>query len=189
MNSRPSRMKKSRASVFTSLVLLLSGVLHAEDGKIEKAKEVVKETAQDVTDATKKAAVATKEKSVELYDQAAVATKHAADVTAEKSKEAYNVTKETTLKAKDKTVEVSKVVAEKTVETSKVVAGKTVEAGKVVAEKTKAAVEATKEKAFEWTTSKEEFALYDTNKDGHLDANERAAMKAAKEKEKPVEPK
>ena len=64
----------------------------------------------------------------------------------------------------------------------KVVAEKAVDAGKVVAEKTKAAAEATKEKAQEWTTTKEELALYDSNKDGKLDPAERAAMTAAKEK-------
>ncbi|MEO7598471.1 MAG: hypothetical protein ABIV50_06035 [Opitutus sp.] len=150
---------------------LSTSPLRAEEGKAERAKELVKETAHDVADATKKAATVTKEKAVELYDKAAAGTKHAAEVTTEKSRDAYAVTKEATIKAKDKTVEVSKVVADKALE-----------AGRAVTEKTKEAAEVTKEKAAGWTSTKEEITTFDTNKDGRLDTAERAAMKAARDK-------
>lgn len=169
-----------KAPAFSALLLVLcvatSARLTADDGKMAKAKETVKETAHDVADATKKAAVVTKEKSIELYDKAAAGTKHAAEVVKEKSKDAYVATKEATIKAKDKTVETSKAVAEKTVEVSK-----------AVAEKSKVVAEATKQKAIDLTTTKEELAKYDADKDGHLNPAERAAMKAEKEKEKEKE--
>jgi hypothetical protein len=59
---------------------------------------------------------------------------------------------------------------------------KTVAASKVVAEKTKEAALATKEKALELTTTKEELARYDRNHDGKLDEAERARMKTAEKK-------
>ncbi|MEO6005847.1 MAG: hypothetical protein ABIZ04_25730 [Opitutus sp.] len=164
-------MNTARLWIVATGFLVSCAGLPAEEGKVEKAKEAVKETAHDVADATKRAATATKEKSIELYDKAAAGTKHAAEVTKEKSREAYAATKEATIKAKDKTVAVSKVVAEKAVET-----------GKVAVEKTKEAAVATKEKAIEFTTTKEELARYDANHDERLDADERAAMKAAKAK-------
>ena len=153
------------------LTLIAGGPARAEEGKIEKAKDAVKETAHEVADATKKAATATKNKTVELYDKAAASTQHAAEVTKEKSKEAYAATKDATIKAKDKTVEVSKAVADKAVVVSK-----------VVAEKTKEAAEVTRDKAAAWTASKEVLAAYDAITDGRLDAAERAVMKAAKDK-------
>ena len=167
--------------VAASFIVSATGLL-AEEGKVEKAKEVVKETAHDVADATKRAATATKEKSIELYDKAAAGTKHAAEVTKEKSRAAYEVTKEKSREAYEVTKEATIKAKDKTVAVSKVVADKAVEGGKVAVEKTKEAAVATKEKALELTTTKDELAHFDANHDGRLDADERVTMKAAKAK-------
>jgi len=157
-------MKHLRPALALALLALgsASSLRAEEPSKVDQAKATIKESAHEVAEATKRAAVATKDASEEIYDKTAKGARHAAEVTKEKSKEAFETAKEATKEAAAKAKETS------------------IEVGKTIAEKTEEAAAAAKEKALELTTTKDELARYDRNHDGKLDAAERARMDADK---------